>query len=119
MLGRHHTEETKKRISESERGKKKNISLEGRNRLKEAAINRSGYWTGKEMEEACKLKISNTAKDKGIRPKIRFDSTGCKWITNDNVSKMVSQQDLDKWLNNGWRLGRKKNAQCRRRKKNT
>lgn len=64
--GKHHTEETKRKMSESMTGLKHTFSKEGMDRLKECAKNRESYWKGKHLSEETKKKISEIRKEKNI-----------------------------------------------------
>lgn len=66
FLGKHHTEETKKKMSESMTGIKHSFSKEGMESLKEYARNRDPYWKGKHLSEETKKKISQTRKERKI-----------------------------------------------------
>lgn len=66
FLGKHHTDETKKRMSKSMTGLKHSFSKEGMKSLKEHAKNREPYWKGKQLSEETKRKISETRKERKI-----------------------------------------------------
>lgn len=66
FLGKHHIEDTKKKMSKSMTGIKHSFSEEGMKSLKECARNRDSYWKGKHLSEETKKKISQTRKEKNI-----------------------------------------------------
>lgn len=57
FLGKHHTNETKSKMSKSMKGLKHNFSEEGMKSLKEHAKNRNPYWKGKHLTDVTKEKI--------------------------------------------------------------
>lgn len=101
MLGKHHSQETKLKIGLGNKGKI--VSEDTKKKLSENAVNNPNYgMRGKQLSEEAKKKISeaNTGKAKPFR--------GMIYITNDITSIRVAKEQLDDYLNNGWRLGRKK-----------
>lgn len=84
----HHTEETKRKISESRKGKciGRKISLETRLLL-------SKKLKGKKKTNEHLEKIKNVLKNK-------------KWIYKDNICIMIDKNNLEKYLNEGYKLGR-------------
>jgi len=101
MLGKHHSQETKLKIGLGNKGKI--ISEDTKKKLSENAANNPNYgMRGKHLSEESKKKISdaNKGKSKPFR--------GMVYITNDITSIRVNKEHLDDYLNNGWRLGRKK-----------
>lgn len=71
-IGRSHTEESKRKISESK--------------------------TGTKLSESHKKKIG--VKSREIQQKNKY-----KWIHTDKKNLKVKEEDLQKWLNDGWKLG--------------
>lgn len=59
FLGKHHTESTKQKMSEHHKGKKHNMTEEGKRRLRESAQSRIGYWNGKHLSNETKEKLRN------------------------------------------------------------
>ena len=64
FLGKHHTDETKLKMSKSMKGLKHNFSEEGMKSLKEYSKCREPYWKGKHLTEATKKKMSEARKGK-------------------------------------------------------
>ena len=101
MLGKHHSEEAKKKISEG--NKSKVVSQETRNKLSENAKTNPNYgMRGKQVSDDVKEKISLAKKSKPSKVKGKIH------ITNDVEDKMIDVEELDYYLKNGWRKGRKK-----------
>lgn len=101
MLGKHHSEETKQKISDSNKGKY--VSDETKKKLSENAKHNDNYgMKGKHHNDEVREKISSAKKGKPSHAK---DSVH---ITNDVEDKMVHLEELDYYLSQGWRLGRKK-----------
>lgn len=57
FLGKHHTDETKIKMSRSMKGRKHNFSEESMESLRESARNREPYWKGKHLSDETKDKI--------------------------------------------------------------
>lgn len=57
FLGKHHTDETKSKMSRSMTGLKHNFSEEGMESLRESARNREPYWKGKHLSDKTKDKM--------------------------------------------------------------
>lgn len=96
--GRHHTEETKKKISHTEKGKI--IPLEVRLKMSEANRKRALIYEnygmrGKHHTEEVKRRIGLSLKNK-------------KFITNGLINKYVTVEEAEKYfsLNEGWKYGR-------------
>jgi len=81
--GFHHSEETKKKMSKAA----SNSWTPERHKQAHESGNYKG-WTNQDPE------------------KIRKARTGTKMINKDGIQKSVKQEELDKWLNEGWKLGR-------------
>jgi hypothetical protein len=64
FLGKKHSEETKKKISESHLKLHRHLTDEQKKRLSEVANNRKGYWRGKHLSEETKHKLSVAAQDR-------------------------------------------------------
>lgn len=101
MLGKHHSEETKAKISKGNLGKV--VSEETKHKLSENAKTNLNYgMRGKHLSNEVKEKLSKSRKGKPSASKGRVH------ITNDIVDKMIDKSQIDLFLANGWRLGRKK-----------
>lgn len=59
-----------------------------------------GIWAGKHHSEETKNKMSMARKGKG-------GSKGQKWVTNGYTTVRIKEDQLQSYLNNGYRLGRK------------
>lgn len=80
-LGKNLSEEHKKKIGDSQRGKPKSpLSEEHKRHISEAT-------RGREPWNKCKIGV-------------------LKWIHNNKESKMINIDEIDKYLNNGYKLGR-------------
>lgn len=101
--GRHHTEETKKKISIRHLGKKK--SLETRLKMSAAQKGIKRIWLKKDgvntsvLPEKLDLYLSQGWQRGRIDNKI--------WITNDIISKKIKPTELKEYQKNGWKRGRK------------
>ena len=106
MYGKHHTEIAKQRMSASRKGKKisdehkrkitiavNNMSDITKQKMSEAKKGEKHPMYGKHHTEETKQKMNNAKKD-------------IHWINKDNVSKMVKENELHSYLNDGWLLGR-------------
>lgn len=113
----HHTEETKNKISESRKGMK--FTDEHRKHISEAVIKRDlngsrnpfygrkhSEETRKIMSDKAKARRRNSCSDE-TKIKLRNSASGRKCINNGEIIKVVKQCDLDKYLSDGWVLGRK------------
>ena len=101
MSGKHLNKETKQKIRERELGKI--VSDETRQKLRDNAKNNPNYgMRGKHVSEETKKKLSEAKKGKPSHAK------GSVHITNDIEDKMIHLEELDYYLSQGWRLGRKK-----------
>lgn len=101
MLGKHHSEETKQKIREKNTGKI--VSEETREKLSNNAKNNDNYgMKGKHVSEETKKKLSEAKKGKPSKAKGKIH------ITNDVEDKMVYASELEQYLAQGWRRGRKK-----------
>ena len=83
MVGKHHSEETKRKMSESRSGEKHPMY-------------------GKKHSEESRRKMSDSAKKREHPP----TSIGYVWIHTDSISKTVPKEDLDKYLAEGFIIGR-------------
>lgn len=118
---KHHTEETRNKLKEL--GKKRYHSLlsdetklkisifckgrivseETRQKLSENAKTNPNYGLkGKHLSEEHRKKVSLAKKGKTSKAKGKIH------ITNDKEDKMIFPEQLDEYMNNGWRRGRKK-----------
>ena len=77
------------------------------NSLKIYYLTHKNPFMGKKHTEESKAKIgkANSIKQKGENN----NNYGKCWIYNDNLkeNKSIKKEDLDKWLENGWKKGRK------------
>lgn len=98
--------ETRKKMSLKRKGKyiqpwnkgKKNIySEETLNKIRLSRLGKSSWNKGIPRDEATKLKISNTLKNKPKRI----------WIHLYNSEKLIYETDIDKYIQANWELGRK------------
>lgn len=115
MYNKHHTEESKRAISEgvSKSLKGRNLSDETKRKISEKAKGRvvsdetrlklSKHNKGKILSDETKNKLS-----KSMKGNHNFDNKGRKWINNEEEMKFVKQSELDDYLSNGWRLGKLK-----------
>lgn len=71
MFGKHHSEETKRKISE----RAKNISDETRRKMSEARKGKPAHNKGKKMSEEARRKMSESAKRRCMLKRIQPD--GC------------------------------------------
>ena len=100
FLGKQRSEETRQKISESEKGKK--VSEETRQKLSYNAKTNPNYgMKGKHLSKEAKMKLS--ALQKG-----HTHSRGRIHITNDIEDKMIYPEELNTYIEQGWRKGRKK-----------
>jgi len=72
--GKHHTEETRKRISENRKGK-------------------PNWLLGKNLPDWCKKNLSERL-------------TGTKLMTNGVINKYIKYEEIDKYKENGWVIGK-------------
>ena len=62
-------------------------------------------WTGKQHSEETKKKMSEAKKGKGQGS--NNSQFGTCWITNGEEAKKIKKENLDSYLEKGWRRGRK------------
>lgn len=89
MTGRHHSENTKNKISKSLIGF--THSEETKQKLSQTRKGIPHPWKQKPLSEETRKKLSNS-----------------KWINKDGKTKQVSQINLSNYLSSGWSLGRGK-----------
>lgn len=110
FLGKHHTKEAKKIMSEKHKGNtpwnkgKKGIYTEETiNKMREKAIGRkhSAKSRGKMSETRKGHKVSEKT-----REKIKKANSGRKYINKNEINKIVKKEDIEKYLSEGWKLGK-------------
>lgn len=97
FYGKHHTEESKYKISKKLSG------------VNSPNYGKSGHMKGKHHSDETKLKLSNKAKVNSIGNKNVVDKI---WINNGILSKRVSQKDVDFYTQQGFVVGRIMNRKC-------
>lgn len=129
--GHRHSEETKKRMSESRKGSRNanygnhyKRSKELRERHSKLMSGKGNPMYGKKHSEETRRKISESRKgqESNFKGKSHTEENkrkfseymtnrnkGRKWITNGIENKFIDPNtfDLEKYFNNGWRYGRK------------
>jgi hypothetical protein len=65
-----------------------------------------GSWTGKKHSEETLVKMRES--HKGLQDGEKNSQFGTCWITNGSEVKKVKNDELHRWLNSGWRKGRRK-----------
>ena len=96
-LGRHHTDESKKKMSNSHKGK---LWTEAQRKVltpTRQGVNNSMY--GKHHTEETKNKIKNSL------ARHYLTSNKKVWVSTDLDNKLILEKDLDKYLNLGYSLG--------------
>lgn len=105
MIYKPHSEETKRKISEKH--KNKIVTQSTRDKLSENAKNNPNYgMKGKHVRKETIAKIKATKASK-----VYNGTKGYIHITNDVEDKMISKDELQTYLDIGWRKGRKKFSQ--------
>lgn len=96
MYGKHHTRETKEKLSKSHKGQipwnKNKCNIYSEEILQKMRESKKG----KKITESHKKKISEALKDK---------NKGKRWINDGIHNKFICKEELDSYLNNGWKLG--------------
>jgi hypothetical protein len=64
-------------------------------------------WNGKHHSQETKEKMRLSAIGKQVGE--RNSQFGTCWITKDDTDKKIKKQDLDLYIDNGWKLGRSLN----------
>lgn len=109
------SQETKIKISIVRLGKKYGNRSEETKKLMRK--NHSHYWKGKHLSEETKEKISqaNLGKTSPIKGKhlpeewksnISKSQIGCKWVHKGNISHFIAAEDVSKYIEAGYELGR-------------
>lgn len=93
-LGRHHTEESKKKMSESHKGKPWTRAQREALLPTRQGKNNPMYGTHRILSEETKKKISKSNTGKRI------------WVCTELENKFILKEDLDKYLKLGYSLGR-------------
>lgn len=103
MWGKTHTKETRNKISKKIKGRK--LSQKHKEKISKSIktylIDNDHNWTGKKHSDETKQKMK-LAQSGENNP-----SFGTKWITDGIIAKKVLIDDVDEWISNGWKLGRK------------
>ena len=121
--GRHCSEETKRKISQAEKGKK--MSDESRKKMSESHKGSKNYNFGKPMSEEQRKKLSKVRKGKytGVNHPMygrthseearkKMSENNKRWyasvgktvkIMKDNRLKVVPEKELDTYIQNGWK----------------
>lgn len=103
MLGKHHSEETRKKLSEINKGKI--ISLEQRiKHSKKMKGHPCSFETKRKMSLHCAMKRPE-CKEKARQTRIKNYKPRC-WITNGIDDRQILLEQLEKYLNQGWKKGR-------------
>jgi hypothetical protein len=108
-MGNKLSDETKLKISASNKGKRLGIKDSDETRAKKS-LSRIGY----RMSEESKLKcsINNRGKRTGMKSseetvaKLKVAQQGRRWINNGSISKKVKAEDVDKYISLGFVFGR-------------
>lgn len=111
FLGKKHTKEARKIISEKNKGKKPwnkgktgIYNKETIKKMRKSAI-------GRKFSEESKRKMSASRMGHKVseetREKLRKANGGRKYINKNGINKIIKKEDVDKYLKDGWNLGRK------------
>lgn len=68
---------------------------------------KNNYMYGKHHSTESKQKTSKSMKGKYVSEETRKKLSGRKWMTNGSVTLRVKQNDINIYLSNGYRFGRK------------
>ena len=113
--GKHHSEETKKKISEAHKGKSRGpFTEEHKKKIGEANKGkRKGYKASEETKQKMKGHKAWNKGKKGLykhseeaRTKMSIATSNRRWINNGIETKYVDLSNLDLYINNGWKFGR-------------
>ena len=107
--GKHHTEETKKILSEKKLGKPRTTPI-----WNKGLTNCYSEETIKKRTESYKLAISNRSEDRKTEIHNKFSELmkgntivkGYCHINNGVIGKMINKSKLETYLSQGWKLGR-------------
>ena len=103
FLGRHHTEETRKKISKKNKGRI--ISLKQR---LEHSLRMKGHKCSEETRE--KMRLHNSMHNPIYVEKARISRLRNlkkkRWITNGMEDRLIKLDSIDKYVHAGWRIGR-------------
>lgn len=113
MKGKHHSKESKKKMSKAMLGRYvgKTLTDEQKHRISDALtghicseetkqkiskshIGKPGYWEGKTRDDDTNIKIS-------------YKLSGSKWMNNNKEVKYITPNEIEKYLKEGWKFGRK------------
>lgn len=97
MYGKHHSEASKKKMSEIKRGKK--TSEETKKKQSEALKGEKAYWYGKHLKKETREKLSKAHKGQNINR---------RWINNNSENKYVLKEEVQLYLEKGWKKGMKR-----------
>ena len=112
FLGKHHSKETREKLSKIHKGKKcpwssKPRSIETKEKIREKL-------TGVPFSEERKRNISTKTKQamgtKEMKEKLRNGKLDRVWICKDDKTKMIRPDELTEYTNGGWLKGRKGKA---------
>lgn len=103
MYGKHHSEKSKEKMRKIKKGKK--TSKETRKKQSDALKGEKAYWFGKHLTEETKRKLSEVRKGKNINR---------RWINNTQTNKYVLKTEIEKYLQQGWKLGMKNRKNIRK-----
>lgn len=113
--GKHHSEETKKKLSEAHKGKSIGpFTEEHKRKIGESNKGkRKGYKASEETKQKMKGRIPWNKGKKGLykaseetRKKMSIATSNKRWINNGVETKYIDISNLDFYLNNGWKFGR-------------
>lgn len=115
MYGKHHTEEAKKKISEVHKGSipwNKGLknpyskeTLEKMSKIHKSKVGKLSPQYGRKRTEETKQKMRNSKLkllEHGWKPQ---NMSGRKHISKDGIKKLVKQEELQKYLDDGYTLG--------------
>lgn len=84
-------------------GKIKRVPIDNEDYINGALI---PFWKGRKHTDETKEKMSRTHKEKRDQVGEKNSQYGTCWITKDGINKKIKKSEKDKYLSNGWILGR-------------